>query len=357
MSKNVGIVSTWFSRGSGQIAKQIIQAIKWHTDYEVALLARMSFADNSKKICFWGDWFFNNVLLYNSYDIQDEDFENWIKANKLDAVIFVEEQHGLKNLVSICNKLGVKSINYVVWEFINPANLQYYQQFTHIIAPIKCAYKLLTEDYLLTNVTFVPWGIDLDLFKFQEPVKKEKPLIFFPAGYGGVADRKNEESVVKSFSFVCPRDRMTLHVHTQQEGKAGQGQNIIKSSGTVNINQLIQFYKESDLVVLPSRWEGNGIPQMESLALGRPILVPDAPPMNERIINGETGYTIEVKEFKEVTGIFCKSAEVDIIDFAEKLILCEDKDKLYEMQLASRRYAEANLDWKINSKNLIDILV
>jgi len=64
-----------------------------------------------------------------------------------------------------------------------------------------------------------------------------------------------------------------------------------------------------------------------------------------------------VIEMKEIQGVFVKSAEIDCWDFAEKLILMENKDKLYEMQLASRRYAEANLDWKINSKKLIDILV
>ena len=122
-------------------------------------------------------------------------------------------------------------------------------------------------------------------------------------------------------------------------------------------NQLKQYYKEADVVVLPSRWEGNCLPQMESLALGRPIVVTDCPPLNERVVDGVNGFTCKVTEMKELQGVFVKSAEIDCWDFAEKLILLEDKDLLYEMQLASRRYAEANLDWRINSKKLIDILV
>ena len=186
---------------------------------------------------------------------------------------------------------------------------------------------------------------------------KQKINIFFPAGYGGVNDRKNEDAVIKAFSYICPRDKMNLHIHTQKEGQAGQAQGIVKTSGTVSIQELIQFYKEADLVVLPSKWEGNCLPQMESLALGRPVIVTDCPPLNERVIEGENGYLIKVKEMKEVPGIFVKSCEVDEWDFAEKLILLEDKNLLYEMQIASRKYAEANLDWKINSKKLIDILV
>ncbi len=354
---NLGISSVYFDRGSGVICQQVKQALKWHVpNCNISILARMSVADNKKQIKFWNDYFHPSILLYPEYKIEDSDFENWIISNKLETVVFVEEQH-TTNLVSVCQKLSIKSINYIVWENFNNSQIEYYKKFTYLVCPTLCTFNLLRNKYLLDNTVFVPWGINLEEFQFQEPVKKDKISIFFPAGYGGVADRKNEESVVKAFSYVCPRDKMNLHVHTQQEGKAGQGQNIIKSSGSVDMKQLIQYYKQADLVVSPSHWEGNGIPQMESLALGRPVLVPDAPPMNERIINGETGYTIEVKEFKEVPGIFCKSAEVDIIDFAEKLILCEDKDKLYEMQMASRRYAEQKLNWKENSKSLIDILV
>ena len=356
MSKNVGIVSTWFARGSGQIAKQIMQAINWHTDYGVALLGRMSFAGNSKQLCYWGEYFHDNILLFPTYEIDDESFEQWIKANNLSIVIFIEEQHGKKNLVSICNKLGVMSCNYVVWEFANPAEISYYKQFTSIICPTESCYSKFTDDLLLNNVIYIPWGVCLDLFKFQEPIKKDKPVIFFPAGWGGVADRKNEKAVIDAFSYVCPRDKSSLHIHTQQEGQSAKAQGIIKTSGTVDINQLINYYKESDIVVLPSRWEGNGLPFIEASAFGRPIITVDAPPMNERVVNDINGLTCKVVEMKEQQGIFVKSAKIDIWDFAEKMILLENKERLYEMQLASRRYAEANLNWKENSKKLIDIL-
>jgi len=347
----------YFDRGSGVICQQIKQAIQWHVpNCNISILARMSVADNKKQIKFWDEYFHPNILLYHKYQIYDEDFENWIIANKLDTVIFVEEQH-TKNLVSICNKLGVKSINYIVWENFNPAEIPYYRHFTYIVCPTKSSYNLLKNDYMLDNTVYVPWGVDLDTYQFQEPIKKDKPLIFFPAGFGGVNDRKNEDAVIKTFSYICPRDKMNLHVHTQKEGCAVQAQGIVKTSGTVGNNQLIKYYAEADVVVLPSRWEGNCLPQIESLALGRPVVVTDCSPLNERVIEGENGYLIKVTEMKEVQGIFVKSAEIDCWDFAEKLILMENKEKLYEMQLASRRYAEANLDWKINSRNLIDILV
>lgn len=357
MNKSIGIVSVLFDRGAGNICLQIKQALQWYVpNWNISILARMSATDGKKQIKYWDNCFHNNLLLYPEYKIQDEDFEQWIKANKLDTIIFVEE-HFTKNLLPICQKLSIKTINYIVWEAFNPAELSYYKQFSHLICPTKSSYKLLKEDYQLANAQFIPWGVDLSVYQWQEPIPKQKPIIFFPAGWGGVADRKNEDAVIKAFSYVCPRDKSQLHIHTQQEGQGGQAQNIIKTSGTVDMNQLIQYYKESDVVVLPSRWEGNGLPFMEASALGRPIITCDAPPMNEKISPFINGLTCKVTEMKEVQGIFVKSAEIDCWDFAEKMLqLTEDKDLLYKMQLASRKYAEEEFNWKINSKKLIDIL-
>jgi len=354
----IGIISVYFDRGSGVICQQIKQALRWHVpNCNISILARMSVAGNKKQIKFWDEYFHPNILLYPEYQISDEDFLWWVVFNKLDTVIFVEEQH-TKNLVPICNKLGIKSINYVVWEFINPAELEYYRQFTHIVCPTKSTYNLLKNEYLLENAVYIPWGIDLDQYTFQEPIPKEKPIIFFPAGFGGVSDRKNEKAVIDAFSYICPRDKAILHIHTQQENQSARAQNVIKTSGTVDSNQLIKYYQEGDLVVLPSRWEGNCLPLLESLALGRPVIVTDCAPLNERVLEGKNGYLIKVKEFKEVPNIFVKSCEVDIVDFAEKMIyMSENKEKLYEMQYASREYAEAKLNWFENSRNLIDILV
>lgn len=357
MNKNIGIVSVLFDRGAGNICLQIKQAIQWHVPiWNVSILARMSATDGKKQIKYWDNCFHNNILLYPTYQIDDEDFEQWVKTNKLDIVVFVEEQF-TQNLVEVCKKLGVMSCNYVVWENINPAELSYYNEFDALICPTKCTYNLLKNDYQLSNAQFVPWGVDLDIYQWQEPTKKDKPIIFFPAGWGGVNDRKNEDAVIKAFSNYCPRDKMTLHIHTQCDNRQAQAQNIIKTSSNVSIQEMIKYYADGSATLLPSKWEGNCLPQQESMALGRPTIVPDYPPLNERVIDGETGFLIKVKELREVPGIFVKSVEVDIVDFANKLTLIEDRDLLYQMQLNSYKYAQENLDWKENSKKLVNLLV
>ena len=148
--KRVGIVSTLFDRGSGKVCMQIRDAIKWHTDYEIFILARMSFTDNHKQIKFWDNCFHENLYLSPAYEVNEYDFENWITNNRIDIVIFVEE-HFTKNLLPVCKKLGIKTLNYCVWENVNPAELDYYRQFDSLICPTICTYNLFKEDFLLYN--------------------------------------------------------------------------------------------------------------------------------------------------------------------------------------------------------------
>lgn len=354
---NIGIVTVFFDRGSGRIALDIKQALQWHIpNVNISILARTSIADGRKQLKFWDNYFHTNIFLYPEYKIDDESFENWIKANKLDAVIFIEEIH-TRNLVSICNKLNILSCNYVVWEFANPADISYYKQFTYLVCPTESCYNKLKNDLLLDNAIYVPWGVDLDFFQWQEPIKKDKPIIFFPAGWGGVNNRKNEEAVIKAFSIYCPRDKAILHIHTQKEGQASRGTNIYKTSGNVTTQELNKMIAEADIVVLPSKHEGNGLPFLEASAIGRPIITVDAPPMNERVIDGVNGLVCKVKEMKEVQGIFVKSAEIDEWDFANKMVeLSEDKELLYDMQIFSRKFAEEKFNWFENSKLLIDLI-
>lgn len=351
----IGLVSVYFQRGAGYIAKQIIDAFKWHCDIEIPLLARMSIAGGAKRLSFFGEHSHTNLFLYPSYVVDSKDFENWIKFNNLDTVIFVEEQF-TRNLVEVCNQLGVKAYNYVVWENINPADLDYYRKFQGIICPTLCSYNLLYIKYLLNNAYYVPWGIDLKLFKYHEPIIRDKSIIFFPGGWGGTHNRKNEDAVIKAFSNIAPRDKTILKIHTQLDNQSFTAQNIIKTSGNIHINDMIKKYADADIICLPSRWEGNGLGFYEANAIGRPVITVDYPPMNEHIFDFHNGSICAVKELKEFPGIFAKSAEIDIMNLGEEMMwLSENKDHLYDTQINSRIHAEKFFDWRKNSKKLIEI--
>jgi glycosyltransferase involved in cell wall biosynthesis len=52
---------------------------------------------------------------------------------------------------------------------------------------------------------------------------------------------------------------------------------------------MLDLVRRSDVAVYPSRAEGFGLPLLESLTLGVPVVTTDAPPMNELVRDGENG--------------------------------------------------------------------
>lgn len=353
----IGIVSIWFCRGGGNIAVQVKDAFQ-KAGHEVSVLARMSETDGRKRIEFTSDYFHTDLYLYPDYYIKDSDFKNWIKRNSLDRVIFIEE-HFTKNLLNVCLKLKIPCFNYVVWENINPGGFDFYKKFTKLICPVMCTYNFLQKAGV-KNVIYVQWGIDIHRkFRYQEPIKKDKVQFLFLDGWGGSHNRKNPEAIHKAFSRVLPRDKTILRVHTQKESEQEEiGQGYHKTCGTISHQELIELYRQSDIILMPSRWEGNGLQQMEAFAVGRPVITIDNPPMNERVENNINGFCCKVFKKINYSGIFVSGGEIDLDDFTKKMILLsEDDELLYQMCINSRIKSEKEYDWDKNGQQLVDEVI
>jgi glycosyltransferase involved in cell wall biosynthesis len=351
----IGIISTYFPNNTGYIALQIRDAFQ-KAGYSVFILARMLETNIGNQLFFTDEFYHNNLFLYPQYQVKDKDFGNWVIGNKIDRVIFIEE-HYSTNLIELCNKLQIPSFNYISLQYVNPGNLDYYKQFTKLIHSVKHTSYMFSK--YLNNLVYIPWGIDIhNSFRFQEPVEKEKIQFLFLGGFENDPIGENEEAVIKAFSNVVTRNKTVLRIHIQGEGQEVRSSGVRKTYGILNHNDLISLYKESDIILLPSKWCGNNLAIYRANACGRPVIGTDTTPFfNDVIINlkGSTGILCKVNEFKEYQEIFIKGAEINIEDFAEKMVyLSENKELLYNMQINSRQIAEENFDWGMNSKVLLD---
>jgi glycosyltransferase involved in cell wall biosynthesis len=63
---------------------------------------------------------------------------------------------------------------------------------------------------------------------------------------------------------------------------------------------VLPYYKECSVFVLPSYHEGTPRTCLEAMAVGRPIITTDAPGCRETVIDGETGFLIPVKNSLEL---------------------------------------------------------
>ena len=105
--------------------------------------------------------------------------------------------------------------------------------------------------------------------------------------------------------------------------------------------ELSAMYGCSDVFVLPSIQEGQGIVLFEALASGKPAVAFDIGGVKEVIINGETG-------------LLAKNRNSD--DLAEALLRLLSNVKLRQrMGLAGRRFVEGNFSWDICARKTLKI--
>ncbi len=71
-------------------------------------------------------------------------------------------------------------------------------------------------------------------------------------------------------------------------GELGVSQNLVLP-GNLSESEKAAYFLASDLYVLPTRYEGFGIPLIEAMSAGCPVISTDLPVINEIIRDGENG--------------------------------------------------------------------
>lgn len=150
------------------------------------------------------------------------------------------------------------------------------------------------------RVHFIPVGTDERLLASDAPIAcTAAPTVLF---LGQTKYRKGWDILVRAipdviraipnarfiFAGHTGRDRAEFNALVQDLGVSA----VIEAPGRVSEAEKIRLLRSSWILTLPARYEGFGIPLVEAMMVGTPVVTTNVPACNEIVRDGETGLVV-----------------------------------------------------------------
>jgi glycosyltransferase involved in cell wall biosynthesis len=220
---------------------------------------------------------------YASWNQDVHELMDW--ANGLDVILFVEQPPFL-DLIEACKKIKIPVVCIANWEWIRPS-LSWVRDVQMMICPTRYAFELLSQwkrQYRFAwQIEYWPWPIDTNRFRYvQRSQCNEFVSVVGNGGFGAndltgnhpVVHRKGTQ-ILLSAAKMLPECRFRIYT-TQDSLNAPTNVEVFPY-----VPDNVDLYREGDVCVQCSYWEGCGLPLLECQASGMPLVTVDWPPMNE----------------------------------------------------------------------------
>lgn len=93
--------------------------------------------------------------------------------------------------------------------------------------------------------------------------------------------------------------------------------------------EMQQKMQESALYIAPRKYEGIGMSFLEAMAMGRCVIAPNNPTMNEYIVDGKTGYLYDLENVQPVKIENIRQIQTDTLEYMKKGYETWNKEKYY----------------------------
>ena len=177
-------------------------------------------------------------------------------------------------------------------------------------------------------------------------------------------------NIRKGFRYLVDAWRMSragrdpdvlLVLHTERKPNRNENGFIIPEEGNIVVtdnvmrmdrDSLYGLYQAADVYVHGALCEGFGIPVVEAMAAGKPVLCLDAGPVNEHVRDGEALVRVDRQEIYNDAGIAYYRLNIpDMRDYVEKLEkMVYDRELRSELGAKNMERAQEYDVWKVYSK-------
>jgi len=206
-----------------------------------------------------------------------------------------------------------------------------------------------------SKVRIVPNGVDPEKYapaENQDELKRkfglsDVPVVLF---VGSLIPRKGVSFLVEAAKQVAKTHSDVCFVIV---GDGPLKPQLIAALATANLTgnflfksglseaELAELYGASDVFVLPSIQEGQGIVLLEASASGKPVVAFDIGGVNEAVMKGETGL------------LATRGSSGELAEALLKLL--GDAGLRQRMGLAGRRFVVEKFTWDICAKKMLDV--
>ena len=173
----------------------------------------------------------------------------------------------------------------------------------HLVAPSEATRRELVADLGVDpdRVTVVPEGVDHGVFR---PVARRLHPGRYLLSVGSDHPRKDLPTLLRAFARLAADDPDLLLVKVGEPGDGeapfgertraeiaalGLGRRVLLT-GAVGRDDLVAWYAGATALVMPSRAEGFGLPPLEAMACGAPVVVSSAGALPEVV--GDAGLVV-----------------------------------------------------------------
>ena len=353
---NIGIVTTWFASGAGNVSKNYERALE--NKHQVFIYARGGVVAKE-----YPEWNQHNVTWAAPHPcitgIYAGDFTRWIEQNSINVVLFNEQRHWAA--VILARKLGVLVGAYV--DYYTADTLPLFGLFDFLVCNTRRHYGVFNTH---PQCCFIPWGTQIDAFIPVE-TKNRRPITFITsAGWSGRyassspwMDRRGTGIILKNLKKVMSDCRLVVLSQVPLIECPDEWQYAVKEDSRIEFIEGTfepTPYSLGDVYVYPSKLDGIGLTLPEALSCGLPAIVTDSAPMNEFVINGENGILVQVKEHHaRPDGYYWPETICDDDSFVEALnFYIQNPEMVRQHGKNARELAEKHLSWSKNAEFLGD---
>ena len=116
-------------------------------------------------------------------------------------------------------------------------------------------------------------------------------------------------------------------LHEFVEPTSDMAWNLTYSEWFDTKEEMLKTLQQSAIYIAPRLYEGIGMSFLEAMAMGRCVIAPDHPTMNEYIKNGKTGYLYNYNNPKPINLNDIKKIQQNTIKFIEDGYTCWENEK------------------------------